>query len=80
MQEVGTISRSSAEAVVERVRPAIQADGGDIEVVGVDGANLLVRLTGRCIGCPSSERTLRDGLELRLRREMPEFGRVVAVH
>ncbi len=79
MQEV-TIDRSSAEVVVERVRPAIQADGGDIEVVGVEGPDLLVRLLGRCVGCPSSERTLRDGLELRLRRELPGFGKVVAVH
>ena len=79
MQEV-TIDRSSAETVVERVRPAIQADGGDIEVVGVDGSDLLIRLRGRCVGCPSAERTLRDGLELRLRREVSGFGRVVAVH
>lgn len=79
MQEV-LIDRLSVTAVVDRVRPAIQADGGDIEVVGVDGADLLVRLGGRCVGCPSAEQTLRDGLELRLRREVPGFGKVVAVH
>ena len=74
------IERSSAEEVVDRIRPAIQADGGDIEVVGVDGADVYVRLTGRCIGCPSAERTLRDGLELRLKRDVPGSGRVIEVH
>jgi NifU-like protein len=79
MQQIA-IDQLEAEVVVNRVRPAIRADGGDIEVVGVDGADLLVRLAGRCVGCPSAERTLRDGLELRLRREVPGFGRVIEVH
>jgi Fe-S cluster biogenesis protein NfuA len=74
------IERANAEKVVERIRPAIQADGGDIEVVGVEGADVYVRLTGRCVGCPSAERTLRDGLELRLKRDVPGFGRVIEVH
>jgi len=73
------IDRLGAEKVVNRVRPAIRADGGDIEVVSVDGADLHVRLSGRCVGCPSAERTLRDGLESRLRREVPGFGRIVEV-
>jgi NifU-like protein len=79
MQEVA-IDRLSAESVVSRVRPAIRADGGDIEVVGVEGADLYVRLLGRCIGCPSAARTLRSGLELRLKRELPGFGKVVEVY
>jgi Fe-S cluster biogenesis protein NfuA len=73
------VDRSSAEMVIARVRPAIQADGGDIELVDVDGPDLRIRLLGKCIGCPSSERTLRDGLEVRLRREIPGFGRIIAV-
>jgi len=79
MQDVG-IDKVSAEQVVDRVRPAIRADGGDIEVVGVEGADLLIKLLGRCVGCPSAARTLRDGLEVRLRREVPNFGRIVQVH
>ena len=78
--QVVTIDRLGVEAVVDRVRPAIQADGGDIEVVGVEGADLLVRLKGRCVECPSSEKTLRDGLEARLRQAIPGFGRVLSVH
>ena len=76
---LGTIDRERAEAVVARVRPAIQADGGDIEVVDIEGANLVVRLSGECVGCPSSQRTLKDGLEVRLRREIAGFGEVIAV-
>ena len=79
MQEVA-IDRLSAEAVVDRLRPAIQADGGDIEVVGVEGSDLYVRLFGRCVGCPSAARTLTDGLENRLRREVAGFGRVIEVN
>jgi Fe-S cluster biogenesis protein NfuA len=74
------IDRGRAEAVVARVRPAIQADGGDIEVVGVVGANLVVRLHGECVGCPSATRTLKDGLEVRLRREVAGFGEVISIH
>jgi NifU-like protein len=79
MQEV-LIDRHVAEGVIERVRPAIQADGGDIEVVGVEGSDLHVRLFGRCVGCPSAERTLRDALETRLRREVAGFGRLIEVN
>ena len=75
-----TFDRALAEEVVARVRPAIQADGGDIEIVDVYGANLIVRLHGECVGCPSSRRTLKDGLEVRLRREIEGFGEVIAVH
>ena len=79
MQEVA-IDRLDAELVVDRVRPAIRADGGDIEVVGVEGPDLYVKLLGRCVGCPSAARTLRDGLETRLRRELPGFGRIIEVN
>lgn len=74
------IERLRVEAVVDRVRPAIQADGGDIEVVAIDGPDLFIRLRGRCVGCPSAPRTLREGLETRLRREIPGFGKLVEVH
>ncbi len=79
MQEIA-IDRLSVEGVVDRVRPAIRADGGDIEVISVEGADLYIRLMGRCVGCPSAARTLRQGLEMRLRREVPGFGRIVEVH
>ena len=48
--------------------------------IGVEGVDLLIKLLGRCVGGPSAARTLRDGLEVRLRRDVPNFGSVVEVH
>jgi Fe-S cluster biogenesis protein NfuA len=55
------------------VRPFMQADGGNIELVEVDGNSAAVRLTGRCAGCPSAHMTLYLGVEMALREQMPEF-------
>ena len=67
-----------ARVIDERVRPALQADGGDIELLGVRGADAHVRLQGACRGCPGAAMTLRMGVEALLRDEIPGFGRVVA--
>jgi NifU-like protein len=61
------------EAVLESVRPALHADGGDIELIEVVGNSAKVRLTGACDGCPSAGLTLRFGIEARLREAIPEF-------
>lgn len=66
------------EAVLERIRPALNADGGDIELVNMEGDVVRVRLTGACSGCPSAEMTLRVGVEGALRRARPGL-RVVPV-
>ncbi len=66
------------ENVIERIRPALNADGGDIELVKLTGDRAEVRLTGACAGCPSAEMTLRVGVEGALRRVRPGL-RVVAV-
>ena len=66
------------ETVLERIRPALNADGGDIEMVNLDGDVVRVRLTGACAGCPSAEMTLRAGVEGALRRVRPDL-RVVPV-
>ena len=68
------IARERIEAVLERVRPFLQADGGDIELLQVDGTCADVRLTGMCAGCPSAHMTLHVGVEMALREEIPEFG------
>ena len=68
------IARERIEAVLERVRPFLQADGGDIELLQVDGNCADVRLTGMCAGCPSAHMTLHVGVERALREEIPEFG------
>ena len=67
------VTKERVESVLDRVRPFMQADGGDIEVVGVDGNSAEVRLTGMCAGCPSAHMTLYLGVESALREEIPEF-------
>jgi Fe-S cluster biogenesis protein NfuA len=67
------MTRERIEAVLQRVRPFLQADGGDLELVEVDGNSAKVRLTGMCAGCPSAHMTLFLGVETTLRREIPEF-------
>lgn len=65
------------EAALEKIRPALQADGGDIELLGVVGRNARVRLTGACLGCQSAQATLQAGVQEFLRQEVPGFGDVI---
>jgi len=67
------ITKERVEAVLARVRPFLQADGGDIELVGVNGNSADVKLTGMCSTCPSAHMTLYLGVETALRDEIPEF-------
>jgi Fe-S cluster biogenesis protein NfuA len=67
------MTREQVESVIGRVRPFLQADGGDIVVVGVDGNTADVRLTGMCAGCPSAHMTLHLGVEAALREAIPDF-------
>ena len=67
------ITKERVESVLSRVRPFMQADGGDIVLLGVHGNSAEVRLTGMCAGCPSAHMTLALGVETALREEMPEF-------
>ena len=67
------ITRERVEAVLDRVRPFMQADGGDIELVDVTGNSADVKMTGMCAGCPSAHMTLYLGVETALREEIPEF-------
>ena len=67
------ISTERVQAVLEKVRPFLQADGGDIELVEVRGNSIDLRLTGLCAGCPSAQMTLHSGVEVAMREEIPEF-------
>ena len=61
------------QAVLNRIRPAIQSDGGDVELVEVTPDGMVrIRLHGNCVGCPSSEGTLRSTLEQNIRDTVPE--------
>ena len=61
------------------IRPALQMDGGDIQLVGVEGGEVRVQLQGACAGCPGAQMTLRMGVEQRLKELIPEVETVVAV-
>ena len=69
--------RLQIEEALEKIRPSLQRDGGDIELVGVseDGV-VTVRLTGACGGCPMSQMTLRHGVERLLREQVDGISRV----
>jgi len=64
---------------LDRVRPALQADGGDVELVDVNDGIVSVRLTGACGSCPMSTMTLKMGIERTLKEEIPEVVSVVQV-
>lgn len=67
--------------IIERIRPLLQADGGDIELVGVNESTgvVSVRLQGACSGCPSAQMTLKMGVERHLKEKVPAVKEVVAV-
>ena len=71
--------KEKVEAVLEQVRPTLQADGGDVELVDVNEGTVKVKLTGACAGCPMSTMTLKLGIERILKDKIPEIKKVVAV-
>jgi Fe-S cluster biogenesis protein NfuA len=72
--------RDKVQHVIDLIRPAVQADGGDIELVNVlDDGVVRIRFHGACHGCPSSTMTLQMGIERNLREKVPEVTRVVPV-
>ncbi len=56
--------------VIDRIRPMLQADGGDVELVDIEGGVVKVRLKGACAGCPMSQMTLKNGIEKVLKEEV----------
>lgn len=72
--------REKVEEALGRVRPMLQADGGDVELVDVDDNGVVkVRLKGACGGCPMATVTLKMGIERSLKKEIPEVTKVVEV-
>jgi len=71
--------RPEVEKVLDSIRPALQADGGDVELVDVDGGVVKVRLTGACGGCPMATMTLKGGIEAALKERIPAVERVESV-
>lgn len=74
------VTLEEVKIVVEKIRPYLQQDGGDVEVVNVTEDNIVeVRLMGACRGCPMSMMTLRAGIERFIMMEIPEVKRVESV-
>jgi len=72
--------RDRVQSVINWLRPIIQSDGGDLELVDVtDEGVVQVRFHGACVGCPSSSVTLRQGIERNIREKVPEVREVLAV-
>ena len=71
--------REKIEAALDKIRPALRADGGDVELVDVKDGVVTVRLTGACGGCPMSTMTLKMGVERIVKEEVPEIKELVAV-
>ena len=67
------------EAALAEIKPQIQADGGDIDLVAVENNIVKVRLRGACVGCPMSALTLKQGVERLIKAKVPEIQSVVAV-
>ncbi len=67
------------KAALDKIRPMLQADGGDVELVEVTDGIVKVRLQGACAGCPMSQMTLKNGIEKLLKEEIPEVKSVESV-
>ena len=72
-------TKKLVEVALEKIRPMLQRDGGDIELVEVNDGVVKVRLTGACKGCPMSQMTLKQGVEKLLLKEVPGLKEVQAV-
>jgi Fe-S cluster biogenesis protein NfuA len=73
-----TIEKKVQKALAE-IRPRIQVDGGNIELVAVENGSVKVRLQGACVGCPLSALTLKQGVERFIKQKVPEIQSVEAV-
>ena len=71
--------QDKVEEVLEKIRPALINDGGNVELVEVDNGTVKLKLVGACAGCPMSTMTLKNGIERILKQEIPEVEEVVAV-
>jgi Fe-S cluster biogenesis protein NfuA len=72
--------KEEVQKAIDTIRPSLQADGGDVELVDVSEDGIVkVRLTGACQGCPMSQMTLKMGIEKMIKKQIPDIKEVVAV-
>jgi len=71
--------KNKVETILAQIRPALQADGGDVELVDVNEGIVRLKLKGACAGCPMATMTLKHGIERILKEQIPEVKEVIAV-
>jgi len=71
--------KESIQAALEKVRPMLRADGGDVQLVDVSDGVVKVKLTGACGGCPMASMTLKHGIERLLHEQVPDIKEVISV-
>ncbi|MCL5072560.1 MAG: NifU family protein [Actinobacteria bacterium] len=71
--------KEKIEKVLETIRPSLRADGGDIQLVSIEGDTVKVRLAGACCGCQMAQMTMTEGVEQAIKEVVPEIKKVVAV-
>ncbi|MDE5082953.1 MAG: NifU family protein [Trichodesmium sp. St15_bin1_1] len=79
MTEVLALTNENVETVLNELRPFLVADGGNVELVEIEGPIVNLRLQGACSSCPSSTMTLKMGIERKLREKIPEITEVHSV-
>ncbi len=77
--ETMALTHENVDKVLDELRPFLMADGGNVEIVEIDGPIIKVRLQGACGSCPSSTMTLKMGIERKLKEMIPEVSEVVQV-
>ena len=71
--------KERVQKVIDKIRPALKADGGDVELIDVVDGVVTVKLQGACAGCPMSQMTLKKGIERLIKQEIPEIKSVEKV-
>lgn len=75
------MDKEKVNEIIDKIRPGLQADGGDVEIVNItDDGVIEVELQGACAGCPMSQLTIKNGIERTLKQEIPEIKEVKAVN
>ncbi|OIP78355.1 MAG: hypothetical protein AUK48_01860 [Oscillatoriales cyanobacterium CG2_30_44_21] len=75
-----TLTTENVENVLDELRPYLMSDGGNVELVEIEGPVVRLRLQGACGSCPSSAMTLRMGIERKLKEEIPEISEIEQVY
>ncbi|NMF57077.1 MULTISPECIES: NifU family protein [Pseudanabaena] len=74
-----TLTKDNVENVLDELRPYLMSDGGNVELVEIEGPIVRLRLQGACGSCPSSAMTLRMGIERKLKEEIPDIAEIEQV-